>query len=197
MLCVTFLTWDDICVARVGKSRVHDVWVMSANRECQAQARRKVFTTGRDYQHVRGALGDIEWHGWGVRLCVETLREDTWHRRYLEARGICQPTSGAFLCVLMQGEGYMYVGGLIYDLFEVPMCMASMEGASGSSSCACLGGAKGQSQEIVHEGKYSTKEGNFKHKSVIGACLRMANGITWKVWRLGRVMDFANIVAKK
>jgi len=56
-----------------------------------------------------------------------------------------------------------------------------MEGASGSSSCTCLGGAKRQSQEIVHEGKYSRKEGNFKHKSVIGACLRMANGITWKV----------------
>jgi len=75
----------------------------------------------------------------------------------------------------------MHVRGLIYDLFEVPMCLALMEGASGSSSCACLGGAKGQSQEIVHEGKYSTKEGNFKHKSVIGAYLRMANGITWKV----------------
>ena len=75
----------------------------------------------------------------------------------------------------------MHVRGLIYDLFEVPMCLALMEGASGSSSCTCLGGAKRQSQEIVHEGKYSTKEGNFKHKSVIGACLRMANGITWKV----------------
>ena len=75
----------------------------------------------------------------------------------------------------------MHVRGLIYDLFEVPMCLALMEGASGSSSCTCLGGAKRQSQEIVHEGKYSRKEGNFKHKSVIGACLRMVNGIPWKV----------------
>ena len=75
----------------------------------------------------------------------------------------------------------MCVGGLIYDLFEVLVCLALMEGASGSSSCTCLGGAKRQSQEIVHEGKYSRKEGNFKHKSVIGACLRMVNGIPWKV----------------
>ena len=44
-----------------------------------------------------------------------------------------------------------------------------------------LAAAKGQSQEIVRDGKYSRKEDNFKHKSIIGACLRMANRITWKV----------------
>ena len=75
----------------------------------------------------------------------------------------------------------MHVRGLIYDLLEVHVRLNLMEGASGSSSCTCLGGAKGQSQEIVHEGKYNRKEGNYKHKSVIEACLRMANAITWKV----------------
>ena len=69
----------------------------------------------------------------------------------------------------------MCVGGLVYDLFEVLVCLALLEGASGSSSCTCLGGAKRQSQEIVQEGKYSRKEGNFKYKSTIGACLRITN----------------------
>ena len=107
------------------------------------------------------------------------------------------PTSAAFLCVLMRCWGYMYDRGLIYDLFEVPMCLALMEGASGSSSLTRLGGAKGQSQKVVQIRRYSRKEGNFKYKSTIGACLRITNWITWKVWLVGRDMDLVKIVAKK
>jgi len=47
-------------VAREAKSRLDDVWLMSGRREGHAIARRQVCTTGRDYRHVWGALGDIE-----------------------------------------------------------------------------------------------------------------------------------------
>jgi len=50
-----------------------------------------------------------------------------------------------------------------------------MEGAVRSCSSTWLGGANGQSQEVVQEGKYSRKEGNFEQKSVIGASLTIAN----------------------
>ena len=62
-------------MARDGMSRVYDVSVMSARREGQVIARRQVYTTGRDYRHVWGALGDIERRCGVVRLCVGGLRE--------------------------------------------------------------------------------------------------------------------------
>ena len=75
----------------------------------------------------------------------------------------------------------MHVRGLIYDLLEVHVRLNLMEGASGSSSCTCLGGAKGQSQKVVQIKRYSRKECNFKYKSTVVACLRITNRITWKV----------------
>ena len=81
----------------------------------------------------------------------------------------------------------MYDRGLIYDLFEVLMCMALVEHGFGGGSFrqqqlyVTWRGKKPKSGNSPRRIKYSRKEGNFKHKSVIGACLRMANGITWKV----------------
>jgi len=113
MLYVTVWTWDDICVARDGVSRVYDVWLMSSRRECQAIAKRQVCTTGRDYRHVWGALGDIEWRRWVVRLCAGGPRELIGRWRYIAARGKYRSTSGAFLGVLMQDWRYVSVWELI------------------------------------------------------------------------------------
>ena len=46
---------------------------------------------------------------------------------------------------------------------------------SGVAAQRGLEGQNGQSQEVVQEGKYSRKEGNFEQKSVIGASLTIAN----------------------
>ena len=69
----------------------------------------------------------------------------------------------------------MYVRGLLCDMFEVRVRLLLVEGASGSSSLTRLGGAKGQSQKVVQIRRYSRKEGNFKYKSTIGACMRITN----------------------
>ena len=81
---------------------------------------------------------------------------------------------------------------------EVLVYLLLMEGAVRSCSSTWLGGANGRIQEVVQEEKYtSRKEGNFEQKSVIGASLTIANIITSKVQLVVRVMDLANIVAKK
>jgi len=67
------------------------------------------------------------------------------------------------------------VRGLVCDMSEVLVHLLLMEGAVRSCSSTWLGGANGQSQEVVQEGKYSRKEGNFEQKSVIGASLTIAN----------------------
>ena len=66
-------------------------------------------------------------------------------------------------------------GRLICDMYEVFVCSLLMEGAVRSCSSTWIGGTKGQSQEVVQEGKYSGKEGNFEQKYVIEASLTIAN----------------------
>ena len=58
---------------------------------------------------------------------------------------------------------------------EVLVYLLLMEGAVKSCSSTSLGRANGQSQEVVQEGKYSRKEGNFEQKSVIEAFITIAN----------------------
>ena len=69
----------------------------------------------------------------------------------------------------------MSVRRLLCDMSEVLVHLLLMEGAVRSCSSTWLGGANGQSQEVVQEEKYSSKEGNFEQKSVIGASLTIAN----------------------
>ena len=69
----------------------------------------------------------------------------------------------------------MSVRRLLCDMSEVLVYLLLMEGAVRSCSSTWLGGANGQSQEVVQEEKYSRKEGNFEQKSVIGASLTIAN----------------------
>jgi len=192
MLYATVWTWGDICVAWDGMSRVCDVWLMSARRECQAIARRQVYTTGRDYRHVWGALGDIEWRRWVVRLCAGGLWEVIGRWRYIAARGKYRSTSGAYLGVLMQDWRYVSVRDLICDLPEVPVCLSFTEGAVISRWLMSLGGSESQSQQMVHRSIYGDKQGDSKQKSTIGAWLMIWNSITWKstwwndIWSWGR-----------
>ena len=161
MLYVTIWTWDDICVARDGVSRVYDVWLMSSRRECQAIAKRQVCTTGRDYRHVWGALGDIEWRHWVVRLCVGGLREVTGRWRYIASRGKYRSTSGAYLGVLMQDWSYVSVTEVICDLSEVLVCLPFAEGHVDSRCSRSFGGSESGSQQMVNMSICSEIQGDF------------------------------------
>ena len=170
MLYVTVWTWRDICVAREAMSRLDDVWLMSARREGQVIARRQVCTTGRDYRHVQGALGDIEWRRWVVRLCVGGLREVIGRWRYIAARGKYQPTSGSFPGVLKRGWTYGSVREVICDLSEVLVCLPFTEGHVNNRCSMTFGGSETRSQQIINGSIYGEIQGDSKQKSAIGAC---------------------------
>ena len=191
MLCVTVWTWDVIRVAREAMSRLEDVWMMSARREGQVIARRQVYTTGRDYRHVWGALGDIKWRRWVVRVCAGGLREVIGRWRYIAVRGKYRCTSGAYLGVLMQGWSYMSVRGLICDLPEVPVCLSFTEGAVSSRWLMSLGGSESWSQQMVHGGIYSKIQGDSRQNSAIKTCLMIRNSITWKYTRWNDIWRWA------
>jgi len=150
MLYVTVWTWRDICVAREAMSRLDDVWLMSARREGQVIARRQVCTTGRDYRHVWGALGDIEWRRWVVRFCAGGLREVIGRWRYIAARGKYRPTSGAYLGVLMRGWTYGSVRELICDLSEVLVCLPFAEGHVNNCCSMTFWGSETRSQQMIN-----------------------------------------------
>jgi len=191
MLYVTVWTWGDICVAREAMSCLNDVWLMSARRECQAIARRQVYTTGRDYRHVWGALGDIEWRRWVVRLCAGGLWEVIGRWRYIAARGKYRSTSRAFLGDLMQDWRYVSVRELICDLPEVPECLSFAEGAVSSRWSMSLGGSESRSQQMVHRSIYSKIQGDSRQKSAIETCLMIRNSITWKSTRWNDIWRWA------
>jgi len=147
MLYATVWTWGDICVAWDGVSRVYDVWVMSTRHGCQAIARRQVCMTRRDYRHVHGALGEVEWRRWVVRSCAGGLREVIGRWRYIAARGKYRYTSGAFLGVLMRWWSYVSVREVICDLSEVLVCLPFTEGAGSSRCSMAFGGSESRSQQ--------------------------------------------------
>ena len=138
--------WCVTCLWLV--SDVNKTWV-------SGKARRQVYTTGRDYRHVWGALGDIKWRRWVVRLCAGGLREVIGRWRYIAARGKYRSMSGAYLEVLIRDWGYVRVRGFICDLPEVPVCLSFTEGAVSSRWSMSFGGSENGSRQMVNMSIYS------------------------------------------